>query len=139
MMLFHLLERSAASAAFREGVRAFLETTGPNDAVAFPNHLPPVKVERTLLKILESYPDQPIETVKIRGSSGCEYFRGVATIQAGAEEIEVRFDWDCKWKAIQLGWSDYFGFPDQGRAAREFGHDCFKVWDDLTIPLLTTA
>ena len=31
----------------------------------------------------------------------------------------VRFHWDCKWKAQQEGWSDYFGFPDQMRAARE--------------------
>jgi hypothetical protein len=43
----------------------------------------------------------------------------------------VRFYWDCKWKAQEQGWTDYFGFPDQMRAAREFGYDCFRSWNQL--------
>ena len=46
----------------------------------------------------------------------------------------VRFHWDCKWRALQEGWTDYFGFPDQVRAAREFGHDCFRLWEEERRP-----
>ena len=46
-------------------------------------------------------------------------------------ERQVRFHWDCKWRAQQEGWVDYFGFPDQIRAAREFGWRCFERWEPL--------
>ncbi|HEX8695519.1 MAG TPA: hypothetical protein VF746_24110, partial [Longimicrobium sp.] len=51
----------------------------------------------------------------------------------------VRFVWDCKWKAEQHGWHDYFGFPDQGRAAREFGYDCFRAWVEEAVKLKNIA
>lgn len=136
-MLFELLDASVSVPSFRAAVRSFAATSAPNERILFPAHAPSVKVERALLKILESYPELPIESVQVDGVSGCEYFRGEAVIRAAGEERRIRFDWDCKWKALELGWTDYFGFPDQTRAAREFGHDCFRVWEDRTVPLPT--
>ena len=129
MILSRLLDRSRASESFREAVASFLGDASSNDGVTFDRYSPPVKVERTLTKLLEEHPDLEIERVEIEGSSGCEYYRGQMKVHARDGVREVRFHWDCRWKAMQEGWTDYFGFPDQTRAAREFGHDCFKVWE----------
>ncbi len=130
MNLLIFLEHSRATPTFRSAVNEFLRTGRANSAIAFNLSSPPVKVERTLTKILEEYPELPIARIEIEGASGCEYFRGTATIHAGEEERCVRFHWDCRWKAEQLGWTDYFGFPDQIRAARECGYDCFRTWSE---------
>lgn len=133
MSLQTFLQRSAATEAFRDALDRFLRDGRPNDLVRFHVHAPAVKVERTLTRILEAYSALPIEEVEIDGASGCEYFRGRATIVAGGEERRVRFYWDCKWRAIQEGWTDWFGLPDQARAAREFGHDCFRSWEEEAV------
>lgn len=129
-MLHQFLDQSQATAAFREAVAHFLRTGQPSPAIQFSSRLPPVKIERTLTKIIEAYPDLPLERVEIDGTSGCEFFRGTATLRAAGEERRVEFNWDCRWKAMQVGWTDYFGLPDQIRAAREFGYDCFRVWTE---------
>lgn len=137
MSLSEFLQRSNATAAFKDGVASFQRSGMPNERVAFVAFAPPVKVERALIKALEEYADLPIESVEIEGSSGCEYFRGQLTVHAGDGSRQVRFHWDCKWRALQQGWTDYFGFPDQTRAAREFGYDCFREWNELaTAPAL---
>ena len=128
MILSQLLERSRASEGFRSSVQAFVSDARPNDRVTFDPYSPPVKVERTLTKLLEEHPDLEIEKVEIDGASGCEYYRGELRVHTSAGVRSVRFHWDCKWRALQEGWTDYFGFPDQTRAAREFGHDCFRLW-----------
>lgn len=139
MILTDLLARSRASEAFRDAVAAFLRDGSPNENLAFDRYCPPVKVERTVIKLLEEYPEREIESVEIRGSSGCEFFRGEAVIRTASEERRVSFWWDCKWKAVQMGWTDYFGFPDQTRAAREFGHDCFRSWEEEEVRSLSAA
>lgn len=131
-MLHQFLNRSQATAAFRDAVAHFLRTGQPSPAIHFSSRLPPVKIERTLTKILAAYPDLALERVEIDGTSGCEFFRGVATLHAGGEQRRVDFNWDCRWKAIQMGWTDYFGLPDQIRAARECGYDCFRAWSEGT-------
>jgi hypothetical protein len=137
MTLNEHLRRSAATAAFHDAIEAFLADGRPNDRIVFDPRCPAVKVERTLTKVLEEYPEEEIESVSISARSGCEFFRGEVAIRTRGEERRVNFDWDCKWKAVQQGWADYFGFPDQGRAAREFGHDCFRSWDEaVTLPLV---
>ena len=128
MIVTQLLERSRASRGFRDSVAEFLGAHRPNAGVTFDSYSPPVKVERTLTKLLEEHPDLEIERVEIEGASGCEYYRGELRIHTPTEVRNVRFHWDCKWRALQEGWTDYFGFPDQTRAAREFGHDCFRTW-----------
>lgn len=131
-MLHQFLDKSQATAAFRDAVAHFLRTGQASPAIHFSSRLPPVKIERTLTKILAEYPDLVLERVEIDGASGCEYFRGVATLYGAGEERRVDFNWDCRWKAIQMGWTDYFGLPDQIRAARECGYDCFRTWSEET-------
>jgi hypothetical protein len=75
----------------------------------------------------------PVESVAISGRSGCEYFRGELTVHTPTDELRVEFHWDCRWKASQLGWYDYFGLPDQIRAAQELDHDCFRTWNVLPV------
>lgn len=129
MVLSQLLDRSQASPDFRRAVAAFLGDNRPNDGVTFDRFSPPVKVERTLTKLLEEHPELEIERVEIEGASGCEFYRGELRVHTREGVGKVRFYWDCKWRAMQQGWKDYFGFPDQTRAAREFGHDCFRLWE----------
>lgn len=133
MALQSFLQRSAVTEPFREALARFLRDGRPCDRVAFSHPSPPVKVERTLTKVLEAYPELPIERVEIHASTGCEFFRGTATIHAGGEERRVKFYWDCRWRAEVEGWRDYFGFPDQIRAAREFGWDCFRTWEEAGV------
>ena len=129
MKLREFLEQSQASAEFRDAIQSFLRDGRPNERLRFDLYSPPVKVERTLTKLLEQHPDLPIEQVEIEGSSGCEFYRGQLRVTTESDAHRIRFHWDCKWRAMQEGWTDYFGFPDQTRAAREFGYDCFRVWE----------
>ena len=133
MSLLTFLQRSRATDPFREAVGRFLRDGRACERVSFTAPSPPVKVERTLTRVLEAYPDLPIERVEIDAVSGCESFRGTATLHAAGEERRVRFHWDCRWRAELEGWHDYFGFPDQARAAREFGHDCFRTWEEVGV------
>ncbi|HEX6747424.1 MAG TPA: hypothetical protein VF092_09075 [Longimicrobium sp.] len=130
MKIFDLLERSSATEPFREAVIRFVREGRPNERIAFNRDAPPVKVERTVTKVLEEYPELHIESIEVRGMSGCEFFRGVMEVHTGAEVRKISFHWDCKWKAMEMGWHDYFGFPDQARAAREFGYNCFRGWNE---------
>jgi hypothetical protein len=130
MPILDYLARSRATDPFRHAVERFVRTGQPNELVAYDFRCPPVKVERTLIKMLESFADLPIERVAIEARSGCEFFKGTATMEAGGRTIRVRFEWNCRWKAEQMGWADWFGLPDQIRAAREFGHDCFSTWHE---------
>lgn len=130
MSLQTFLQRSRATEPFRDAVARFLRDGRANDRVGFQERSPAIKVERTLTKLLEAYPGLAIERVEIDGASGCEFYRGTATVFTAAEERRVHFHWDCKWKAEQEGWTDYFGFADQARAAREFGYDCFRSWEE---------
>jgi hypothetical protein len=133
MDLSTFLQRSAATEAFRDAVRRFQRDGRACERVSFNLPSPAVKVERTLAKVLEAYPELAIERVEIHASSGCEYFRGTATVHAAGESRSVKFDWDCRWRAEAQGWRDYFGFPDQARAAREFGWDCFRAWHETGV------
>jgi hypothetical protein len=121
--------RACLAPAFRDGLGRFLADHRPNGAVSFGAGSPPLKVQRALTRLLEAHPDWEIERVEITARSGCEYYRGQLLVETPAGERTIRFDWDCRWKAEQLGWRDAFGFPDQIRAAREFDHDCFRGWE----------
>lgn len=130
MPIREFLERSGATEPFRAAVDQFLRTGRSSDRIVFDYASPSVKVERTLTKVLEEYPGLALESIELRASSGCEYFRGHAHLRTAEGERVVRFHWDCKWRAEQEGWKDWFGLADQARAAREFGHDCFRVWEE---------
>ncbi|MEX2583956.1 MAG: hypothetical protein WD766_11810 [Gemmatimonadota bacterium] len=139
MKLIEYLQDSAVTAAFREAAEAFLSSGQPSDRVAFHPHSPPIKIARTLTKALEVYSSLPIESVEVDGRSGCEFFCGDLVVRTAERRVRVRFEWNCKWKARELGWVDYFGFPDQTRAAREFGHDCFREWEEEAVEELAEA
>jgi hypothetical protein len=135
MALATHLDQSAATEDFRTGVGGFLREMRPNARVRYNAGCPPVKVERTLTHLLAAHPDLPVEAVEIEGRSGCEYFRGTLEVEAGGESQAFRFEWNCRWKAEEMGWTDAFGLPDQIRAARHFGHDCFRVWEEVASPV----
>jgi hypothetical protein len=69
--------------------------------------------------------------VRIDGKPGCSDFRG--SVEGEVEGVVRRwnFVWCCKWRAIEQGWLDCFGFPDQVRAAGEFGYRCFERWQPV--------
>ena len=129
MNLRDIAARSRATPAFRAALDDFLSDSRPSERIGFDYRSPGVKVERALTKLLIEHPELPIERVVVNASSGCEFFRGEIHVFAGGAEQRIRFHWDCKWKAMEQGWTDYFGFPDQARAAREFGFDCFRAWE----------
>jgi hypothetical protein len=131
MTLNVLVNGSKARSRFRDALADFLASGMPNDAISFDRRSPPVKVERVLAKLLESEPHLEIEKIEVAGSSGCAFYRGEVTVGDGDEVRRFRFDWDCRWRALEQGWTDFFGFPDQIRAAREFGHDCFREWEEV--------
>jgi hypothetical protein len=118
-----ILAASAATESFKQAVQA-LSAGRAHDCIKANAGAPPVKVLRVVTKLLEACPETPIEGVRIEAFTGCSNFTGEATVTPG--DIQINFDWDCRWKAHQLGWQDAFGDPDQIRAAREMGYQCFK-------------
>jgi hypothetical protein len=123
-----LLQSSSASAAFKADVASFLAGT-PSQRVKVETYVPRVKVRRLLAQLLNSEPLLEIEQVVIRGHSGCSDFVGTVDVHTSTGPQRFEFAWDCRWRAEQEGWVDYFGFPDQMRAAQEFDWRCFERWE----------
>ena len=92
---------------------------------------PRVKVLRVLAQLFDARPDLVVERVAVVGTSGCSDFAGTLTVHSAAGEHRFGFLWCCRWRAEQEGWTDPFGFPDQIRAAREFGWRCFARWEEM--------
>lgn len=120
--LDELLAACAASAEFKAAVAAL--PARPSDLILWEMGLPPVKVQRLIAKILHEHPGLPLQSISVSGYSGCSSFEGTALLNDG--EYAIAFDWNCGWRAEQMGWTDVFGFPDSARAAREFGYQCFR-------------
>lgn len=126
--LEQLLARSRASDAFKAAVRNYsLRQEAPSIRVQ--GYVPRVKVIRLLKHMLAAEPELSIEGVEVDGSSGCSDFTGVIAARATSGRHVFEFQWCCRWRAEQEGWTDYFGFPDQIRAAREFDWRCFRRWE----------
>jgi hypothetical protein len=124
--LADLLGASAATPAFKEAVERLSKQQAPGPAIAMAGGVPPVKALRAIMKLLETSPDLAVDRVRIDARSGCSDFVGSISVNDGA--VVVDFKWDCAWRAEEQGWTDYFGAPDQIRAAREFGYQCFEEW-----------
>jgi len=133
-----LIDRSQASTPFKDAVRSFVGGADP-DRIVIRGFAPRVKVERVLAQLLAADPALPVERVTVTGRSGCSDFSGVITVEAGDDAHQIAFTWCCRWRAEQEGWTDYFGFPDQIRAAREFGWDCFQLWQSKAVHSMATA
>lgn len=127
MNLDHLLAESSADEAFKSAVLAFMSGRD-STRVHCPRSTPPVKVMRVVAQVLSEHPELIVHSVTVDGVSGCADFHGIARVECSDGVREFEFAWDCKWRAMQAGWTDAFGFPDQIRAAREFGHRCFRKW-----------
>jgi hypothetical protein len=130
MDLIALLDRSAATAAFKADVRAYLAHE-PATRVTAARPAPRVKVARVLAKLLDAVPDLAVERVSVDGVSGCSDFRGTLAVEAAGETRRFEFVWCCHWRAEEQQWRDAFGFPDQIRAAREFDWRCFEAWREV--------
>lgn len=129
MNVEHVLAGSSADEDFKLAVRAIL--TGRESARVFsPRSAPSVKVLRVVAQLLSEHPELVVQSVRVDGVSGCADFRGTMRVECSDGVREFEFAWDCKWRAMQAGWTDAFGFPDQIRAAREFGHRCFRTWTE---------
>jgi hypothetical protein len=121
-----LLEVSAATPEFKHAVSRMQKGEAPGPAISAGPGAPPVKVLRVVSKLLETEPRRPIASVRIDALSGCSDFTGQLSVNDG--ELVIRFKWDCAWRAEQQGLVDYFGSPDQIRAAQSFGYQCFEEW-----------
>lgn len=127
--LQQLLDNSQAIEEFKQAVLDFKE--GKNtDLIVDQNGNPPVKILRLISYVLDQQSELPIESISVKAASGCSDFTGTADINQG--QVQVDFKWDCAWRAKEEGWKDYFGFPDQIKAAKEFDYDCFETFEIKT-------
>lgn len=123
-----LVSTSSATAAFKSALSAFLSGQ-QSDCVKVESYAPHVKVRRVLTQLLAREPQLEIERVVVRGLSGCSDFVGSVDVQTSSGPAVFDFAWDCRWRAETEGWLDYFGFPDQSRAAQVFDWQCFRHWE----------
>jgi hypothetical protein len=130
--LDQLLERSRAAESFKTAVRTF-SNKGGTEHIQVEGHAPSIKVKRLLAHILATESHLPIKRVSLRGQSGCSDFVGTVKIHTDDSTHVYEFVWDCRWRAEQEGWTDYFGFPDQIRAAREYDWNCFERWEPVRV------
>lgn len=122
-----LLAASSAAEQFKRDVRQFHEA-GHASRITVAGYAPSIKVARLLKQLLASEPALPIERVTLRATSGCSDFVGHVDVHTSDDRRTIAFVWDCRWRAEAEGWTDYYGLPDQIRAAREFDWRCFKTW-----------
>ena len=132
MPIEHLISAAEASDAFKEDVVRYAKGL-PVERIHTVRHSPRIKVLRLLAQLLNEEPELKIDRVSIDAWSGCSDFRGVVSVTTPAGSKTFRFHWDCSWRAEQQGWFDAFNLPDQIRAAREFGWQCFSKWEEEPI------
>lgn len=123
-----LLSRSSASADFKTDIQSFL-SGGDTRCLKVESYVPHVKVRRLIAQLLSVEPALEIEQVVIRGRSGCSDFVGSVDVHTRSGPHIFDFVWCCRWRAESEGYVDYFGFPDQTRAAHEFDWQCFQRWE----------
>jgi hypothetical protein len=122
------LDAAAAHPDFKREVLDYVRGAD-SSRIELDGHAPRVKVERVLTQLFSAHPELVVERVTLRARSGCSDFTGELMAVAADAVHRFSFTWCCAWRAEQLGWRDCFGFWDQGRAAREFGWDCFRAWE----------
>jgi hypothetical protein len=123
-----LLQSSSATIDFKTEIAAFLSGK-KSDRVTVETYVPSVKVRRLLTQLLSVEPALEIEHVVIRGRAGCSDFVGSVDVHTTSGAHVFDFVWNCRWRAQHEGYVDYFGFPDQARAAQEFDWRCFQRWE----------
>ena len=126
-----ILAESKATEDFKNDLRAYAEHRSAQ-RIATTRPVPRVKVVRVLSQLLSAESEMPVERVTIDAWSGCSDFRGLLTVESRGDVRTFEFVWDCHWRAVEEGYQDAFGLPDQIRAAREFGWQCFAHWKERT-------
>ena len=122
-----ILTRSCATERFKTDVVAFASRADA-PSITLLRNVPRIKVIRLINQLLHAHPEWVVERLRIDARSGCSDFVGTATVEGGGQSRTIEFAWDCRWRAEQEGCVDAFGFPDQIRAADEFGWKCFHRW-----------
>ena len=123
-----LLDASGATEAFRTDVLAYASRQ-PATRVIAPAGNPRVKVLRAISQLLHAEPQLAVDRVSVHAISGCADYVGSLTVtDAAGDTHRFEFEWNCEWKAREMGYVDGFGFPDQIRAAQEFDWRCFQRW-----------
>jgi hypothetical protein len=123
-----LLAASRATPAFCADLEAYAMRQ-PSERVTAAGVNPRVKVLRTIAQLLHAEPTLTVDRIRLKAVSGCADYVGTMDVTDGAGALHTfEFEWNCEWKARQLGYVDGFGFPDQIRAADEFGWQCFERW-----------
>ena len=138
MITEQMIARSRASDDFKRDLRAFVRG-GRAARIETSPFAPPVKVLRVLTQLLHTEPDLAVERVRVSGQSGCSDFVGTAIVEAHGARRVFDFTWCCRWRAIQEGWTDAFGMPDQIRAAHAFEWRCFERWTERAAGGVTTS
>lgn len=136
--LEQILARSMAAEPFKLAVLGYGATTSA-EHILIDGFAPAVKIRRLLTHILATEAHLPIEQVTVRARSGCSDFVGTVKLKTASETHVYNFVWDCRWRAEQQGWTDFFGFPDQIRAAREYDWRCFERWEAVEVGALSAA
>ena len=123
-----LIESSCATTDFKADVASYLSCERC-ERVKVETYVPRVKVQRLLTQLLAVEPSLEVEQVVIRGMAGCSNFIGSVDVHTASGAAVFDFVWCCRWRAEREGLVDYFGFPDQLRAAQEFDWRCFQRWE----------
>jgi hypothetical protein len=123
-----ILAQSSAAEPFKSAVRSYY-ANGSAERIRIEGFAPKIKVRRLLVQMLSAEPHLPIEQIVLSGRSGCSDFVGTVQVHTASETFAYAFVWDCRWRAEQEGWTDFFGFPDQIRAAEEYDWRCFERWE----------
>ena len=122
-----ILTRSCATDRFKSDVIDFASRADV-PSITLVRAVPRVKVVRLINQLLHAHPEWVVDRLRVDARSGCSDFVGTAVVEGGGQSRVIQFAWDCRWRAEQEGWVDAFGFPDQIRAADEFGWNCFHRW-----------
>ena len=133
MDLQSLLTGSSATQAFKADVASYFRGGAAPRRIELARPAPPIKVQRLLAHLLEAEPQLEIERIRIEARSGCSDFYGVVRVETMEAVQDFEFTWCCRWRAEEAGFTDFFGHPDQIRAASEFRWRCFKVWRSLLV------
>ena len=128
-----LLAASGATDEFKDSVRQY-STHGKAPLVEAAGYAPPIKVMRVLAQLLEVGADASTASAcASTATPGAPTSAGRSRRTPTGVVRQWRFVWCCRWRAVEQGWVDCFGFPDQMRAAREFGYRCFETWSTATV------
>ena len=130
MELAEIPERCCATPEFLEAIERYA-AGADEERIAVSRWVPRVKVLRVLTQLFDAEPELAVVRVALEAASGCSDFVGTLQVTTESSEHRFTFAWDCRWRAEQEGWTDPFGFPDQIRAAREFGWRCFARWEEV--------